>query len=84
MEWWAKVIVQNGGKAQVEPKNHPGRVMPTDLSHHHEFCYNQPPVGRRWKLIVQWFGYMLFVLVWFCLMHDLEWFPKIRSHIITT
>jgi len=27
MEWWAKVIVQNGGGAQVKPKNQPGRVV---------------------------------------------------------
>ena len=24
MEWWAKDIVQNGGKAPVKPKNQPG------------------------------------------------------------
>ena len=40
-------------------------------------CYNQPQLGRpkfRLELIVQWCGYvcMLVVLVWFCLMCNLE------------
>ena len=27
MKWWEKFIVQNGGKAQVKPKNQTGRAM---------------------------------------------------------
>ena len=27
MEWQAKVIVQNGGRAQVKPKNQPGKAV---------------------------------------------------------
>ena len=25
MDWWEKIIVQNGGMARVKPKNQPGR-----------------------------------------------------------
>ena len=47
-------------------------------------CHNQPRVSNQslgWKLIVQWCGYMLVVLVGFFLMCDLERFHQIRSHI---
>jgi len=27
MDWWEKMIVQNGGRALVKPKNQPGGVV---------------------------------------------------------
>ena len=114
--WREKVILENCGRALVNPKNQPGGLLNAwneaqstvwtfellkeaatldiaspdtcqclkppieQLSHHHEFTPAAISLKKvyqslGWKLIVEWCGYMLVVLVWFCLMCDLDRFP---------
>ena len=35
VEWRAKIIVQNGGKERVKPKNQPGRVVMAEMKQIH-------------------------------------------------